>query len=135
MFRLPVKTTQISLDEFSHIPQNTFFIDDEEEYDLLCKTVKDWINADCRALTINDEIIFNSYNDTLPFREQILENTLRFEIAKGIHRNLFCMVHRQKKEAIIRIYMMEEPHLQLIEVHFDPERMVYFLMIYKAVFE
>ena len=143
---LPVKTTQISFFQLDHdLSTSTISIDDDEEYNSLCKFVKTYVNADCRALTINDEVIFNSYNELTSFKDQILEGVLRDQIVKNPHRSLFCPVHRGKtnkdtgelirKESVIRIYMMEEPHLQIIEIHFDPERMVYFFMIYNGKFE
>ena len=143
---LPVKTTQISFFQLDHdLSTSTIVIDDDLEYESLCKFVKEYVNADCRALTINDEIIFNSYNELTSFKDQIIEDILRDQIVKNPHRSLFCPVHRGKKdketgelirkESVIRIYMMEEPHLQIIEIHFDPERMVYFFMIYNGKFE
>jgi hypothetical protein len=133
---LPVKTTQISFFELDHnLNTSTIVIDDDEDYESLCKFVKEYVNADCRALAINDEVIFNSYNELTSFKDQIFEGVLRDQIVKNPHRSLFCPVHRGKKEGVIRIYMMEEPHLQIIEIHFDPERMVYFFMIYNGKFE
>jgi hypothetical protein len=133
---LPVKTTQISFFELDHnLNTSTILIDDDLEYNSLCKFVKEYVNNDCRALTINDEVIFNSYNELTSFQGHILEDMLRDQIVKNPHRSLFCPVHRGKKESAIRIYMMEEPHLQIIEIHFDPERMVYFFIIYNGKFE
>ena len=133
---LPSKTTQISFFQLDHdLNTSTIVIDDDNEYNSICKFVKTYVNADCRALTINDEVIFNSYNEHTSFQGQILEGVLRDQIVKNPHRSLFCPVHRRKKEGVIRIYMMEEPHIQIIEIHFDPERMVYFFMIYNGKFE
>ena len=143
---LPVKTTQHSLFEFDDsLDCSTVVIDDDNEYNALCKFVKKYVNADCRALTINDEVIFDSYNELTSFKSQILEDILRDQIVKNPHRSLFSPVHRGKKDpltgelirkkGVIRIYMMEEPHLKIVEIHFDPERMVYFLMVYDGKFE
>ncbi len=143
---LPVKTTQVSvLDYDSSLTTSTFFIDDDDEYETLCNFVKTNVNADCRALTINDEVIFNSYNVLTSFQGQILEDILRDQIVRQPHRSLFCPVHFAKKdkvsgelvrkEGVIRIYMMIEPHLKVIEIHFDPERLSYYLMIFNGKFE
>ena len=141
---LPLKTTQISLFDFDDsLSTSTFMIDDDEDYETLCNFVKAYVDADCRALTINDEVIFNSYNnrasvepstqgDQTNYQGQILEDILRDQIIKNPHRSLFSLVHRTKKEGVIRIYMLEEPHLQIIEIHFDPERMSYYLMVYNG---
>ena len=143
---LPVKTTQVSvLDYDRELTTSTFFIDDEDEYDSLCTFVKKNVDADCRALTINDEVIFNSYNELTSFQGQILEDILRDQITRQPHRSLFSPVHSARKdkvsgelvrkEGVIRIYMMIEPHLKIIEIHFDPERLSYYLMIYNGTFE
>jgi hypothetical protein len=143
---LPTKTTQLSFFELDHnLHTSTIVIDDDLDYNALCKFIKTYVNNDCRALTINDEVIFNSYNELTSFQGQIFEDMLRDQIIKNPHRNLFSLVHRDKtnkqtgelirKEGVIRIYMMEEPHLQIIEIHFDPERMVYFFMVYNGKFE
>jgi hypothetical protein len=132
---LPVKTTQISLFDFDDsLSTSTFVIDDDEDYETLCKFVKAYVDADCRALTINDQVIFNSYNNLSGFQGQILEDILRDQIIKSPHRSLFLPLHRTKKEGVIRIYMMEEPHLQIIEIHFDPKRMAYYPVIYNGKF-
>jgi len=142
---LPVKTTQISLFDFDDkLNISTYFIDDDNEYEMLCNFVKTYVGADCRALTINDEIIFNSYNELTNFKDQIHEDILRDQIIRNPHRSLFCSIHRVikdketrelvRKNGVIRIYMMEEPHLQIIEIHFDSERMTYYLMVYNGKF-
>jgi hypothetical protein len=132
---LPVKTTQISLFDFDdELNISTYFIDDDNEYEMLCNFVKTYVGADCRALTINDEIIFNSYNELTNFKDQIHEDIIRDQIIRNPHRCLFCSIHRGIKNGVIRIYMMEEPYLQIIEIHFDSERMTYYLMVYNGKF-
>lgn len=143
---LPSKTIQISFFELDHnLDTSTIVIDDDEEYDALCKFVKTYISSDCRALTINDEVIFNSYNEIESFQVEILQRILREQIIKNTHQNLLSLLYQCKtnkytgeivrKEGVIRIYMMEEPHIQIIEIHFDPERMVYFLMAFNGKFK
>jgi hypothetical protein len=142
---LPIKTTQISMSDFDDtLDISTYFIDNENDYETLCKFVKTYVDADCRALTINDEIIFNSYNELSTFKDQIYEDILRDQIIRNPHRSLFSPIHRGiinketgelvRKEGVVRIYLMEEPHLQIIEIHFDSERMTYYLMIYNGKF-
>ncbi len=131
---LPYKTSQISLSEIEDIPNNTFLIDDDEEYEQLCSIIKNYLNGDCRALTINEEIIFNSYQPYTSYRNEILDDMIRFQILAQPHRHLFSLVHRTREKGVIRLYMMEEPYLEIVEVHFDPERMTYFIWLWKGQF-
>jgi hypothetical protein len=131
---LPIKTSQISLDCFEDIITSNYLINDDEDYNMLCSFIKNYVDADCRAITINDEIIYNSYNSSLTYKEQILENMIRDQIVKQPHRNLLILLNRSEQNGIIRIYMKEEPHLEIIELNFDVERMIYYIQIFNGVF-
>ena len=85
-----------------------YFTSDEDKnsYESLKNMIKDFIGADCWAMSVNDEIIFNNYLDnSKSIRAFIEESVIRDKIWKDPHENLLVYIHRRKSNARIRIYM------------------------------
>jgi hypothetical protein len=92
---------------------NDGFISDEdgvwETYPLsqlneLHTVVKEYVNADCHAVVLDGEVLFNSYREC-SYRDRILDYTVRDHISKSPHRHLFAPLLRQNRNFTIEIYM------------------------------
>jgi hypothetical protein len=77
-----------------------------DEYKRLYKTISKCIDSDCWAVSVNEEILFNKYNEDLcPIKESIMNNIIRQSISSNPHGNLLVQLFRYKKNATIHIYM------------------------------
>jgi len=70
--------------------------------------VKDLIGADCWAVKIDDEILFNSYNTSKPMLDKIQDRMVRNTLISDVHGALFVDLFRGQKERIIVLYMFGE---------------------------
>jgi hypothetical protein len=75
------------------------------EYESLCDLISDLVAADCWAVTINDEILFNSYNRDMPIKKHIKEELIRDKIIKNPHTAILMHINRKQTNFIIKIYM------------------------------
>ena len=58
--------------------EKTYESGDRASYEECIQELSDWINADCWGVVVNDtDILFNSYNATRTFREQIMDNMIK----------------------------------------------------------
>lgn len=84
-----------------------YFFSNTQSYQELQNMIKDYVGADCWAITVNDEIVFNSYLDNSKhIRRFIEEDVIRDKILEDPHGNLLVYIHRRKANARIRIYML-----------------------------
>lgn len=82
---------------------------DGDSYIEFQNMIKSFLGADCWAMTVDNELIFNSYLDnSKAIRSFIEEDLIRDKILKNPHENLLVYLHRRKKNAQIRIYMFYE---------------------------
>jgi hypothetical protein len=80
--------------------------EDKNSYEAFQNMLKDFISADCWAVTVDDEIIFSGYLDpSKSIRSFIEEAVIRDKILEDPHANLLVYLHRRKSNARIRIYM------------------------------
>jgi len=75
-----------------------------ESYEDLLAEMKEYIMADCFAVKVNDNVIFNT-NMELTIRERILEQMIRNTIIESPHQYIICNLLRNKIDFIIEIYM------------------------------
>ena len=81
----------------------------EESYQKLEKVIKYFLEGDCWALTVDNEVVFNSYKDNMKtIRSQIEAEMVRDKILESPHGYLLVFLHRRKTNAKIRIYMFYE---------------------------
>jgi hypothetical protein len=81
--------------------------DDKSSYESLQNMIKSLINADCWAMTVNNEVIFDSFLDnSKSIRLFIEEDIIRDKIVEDPHGSLLVYLHRRKTNARIRIYML-----------------------------
>jgi|SRR3989304_7634334 len=76
------------------------------DYHQFYKIFKDLIGGDCWALTVNDEIIFNSIDKNRPIREYICDDMIRTALIDVPHK-LFVHLFRAHREASVCVYIYE----------------------------
>jgi hypothetical protein len=94
---------------------------DRNSYNELIKLIEECVGADCWALTVDDQIVFNSYPEVherdhpRSIRQEILEKMIRDSIDSDVHGNLLVHLFRRDKNCAnplatrrIRIYMFRE---------------------------
>jgi hypothetical protein len=80
---------------------------DVNMYTEFYKMLKEHIEADCWAMTIDQEILWNTYNeDSMTYKQLLTENNIRTTVSKNPH-NLLCHIFRKDRPARIAIYMFE----------------------------
>lgn len=75
----------------------------EDGYHAFLEVVKEMINGSCRAVVLDEEVIFNTYGE-MTYRESILEYIIREKIAEEPHRHLICPLFRKNKDFSLEIY-------------------------------
>jgi hypothetical protein len=73
------------------------------EYDDFIQLFKDMISSDCWALVVDEQIIFNSYQNK-SLRNKLLDKVVRNHIIDNPH-SLLCELFVNKKDAKIVVYM------------------------------
>lgn len=95
------------------------------DYHNLLTLIQEYVGADCWAFTINDEIIFNSYNnETKTFKQILEENIIRDKIIENAH-SILCEVNSRNVDARIDIYMFPKPHSYRLMIRFIAEKQQY----------
>jgi hypothetical protein len=98
-------------------PPVPFCLDVKGKYEELINLIQEHIGADCWAFVINDEILFNAYNNnTKSFKEIINENLIRDKLITNVH-SLLVEVNRRSVDTRIEIYMFgqDTPYKIMIE--------------------
>ena len=82
---------------------------DMESYLKLTKLVSEFVGSDCWAVSVNDEVLFDSYNDHLKsYTKRILEDVVRNQVIEDPHHSIFVHFIRCAKDADMRIYMFRD---------------------------
>jgi hypothetical protein len=70
--------------------------------------LEEYVSADCWGLSVNDEVIFDSYQEQT-IREKIQDNLIRTSILELPH-NLLMYVYRLHEDSEVMVYMFgDEP--------------------------
>jgi hypothetical protein len=86
----------------------------EEEFNInelsqLEKLVREHIEADCHAVVVNNEVLFNSYRTDQTYRERIIDFTIRSELANSPRRHLLLPLMNNggygERDILIELYM------------------------------
>ena len=78
---------------------------DPESYKQFIKEISSYINGDCWAIVVNDEIIYNAYDTSRSFRQKIIDRAILRDCRTDIHGALLCEINRLSKDATIDIFM------------------------------
>jgi hypothetical protein len=90
-------------------PLKPFSRNVDGEYTELLKLIQEYVGADCWAFVVNNEILFNSYNnDTKSFKEIINEKIIRDKIIENAH-SILVEINRREVNMKIEIYMFGAP--------------------------
>ena len=104
---LPNITHTVSLGEEDGIKE-FYDIHIDANYSELTEAVKEYIEADCHAVVMDEEVVYNIYStNNLSYRQRILEYTVRSQLMEDPHRHLFCPLLRQNKDFCIEIFMFQ----------------------------
>lgn len=95
-----------------------YSIDDVSLNDLET-VVKEYIEADCYAVVLDGEILYNNYNNDLSHREKILEYCIREQLIDNTHRHIFVPMLRKGSDFMIEIYMFDYPNAWKIVIEFN----------------
>lgn len=91
-------------------PLKDFSLGPDGDYSKLLKLIQDYVGADCWAFVVNDEILFNAYNDeSKTFKQIIEEKIIRDKIIENAH-SVLVEVNRRNVNTVIEIYMFPTPH-------------------------
>ena len=89
-------------------------------YDKICEFLQNYIGADCWAVTANDEVLFNIYEQKTSFRQRIEDAVIRDHLTKNIHAYLLVYVLGMKTQFVLNIYIFERDSYRL-QVTYKPE--------------
>jgi len=79
---------------------------DKNSYNELEILIKKLVGDDCWAITVDNQIVFDSYNDnSKSIRSFIEDDVIRDKILESPHAYLLVHVNRRKTNSKIRIYM------------------------------
>lgn len=71
-----------------------------------CEFIENILSSDCWAVKVNDEILFNYFNEReKKYKNKILDDVIRQELIDDIHSSLFIQLYKKNKDADIFIYM------------------------------
>jgi hypothetical protein len=74
---------------------------------LLCKFIQDYINDECWAITVNNEVLFNSYL-VKSFKKKLKDDMIRTHIVKHTSSALLYNISCLPINSIVRIFMRNE---------------------------
>jgi len=103
--------------------KSLFNLNDLKDYEELQKLIVSYVDGDCWALVLNDEILFNSYEQEKSIKETLTDKMLRDMIVKDPHR-LCVQMHRLDHCSELVIYMYGEAPFT-INIHFCNTARVY----------
>ena len=109
-----------SLYQNANLDDEDGFIDTysrEDDLVALQYAVKELIDADCHAVVMDGEIIYNTYQE-MSHREHILEHMIREQLVNDVHRHLFSPLFRKNRNFLIEIYMFRNDSWK-IDIHFN----------------
>jgi hypothetical protein len=81
----------------------TYILNDSNDYSKFKEEFLEYVSADCHAITLNDEIIYNGYKEK-SVKETLQEDMIRNMIIENPH-SLFVNIFRKNKDAHVIVYM------------------------------
>ena len=82
---------------------------DIDGYLKLNDLISEFVGSDCCAVSVNGEVLINSYNDHLKsYKERILDDVVRDQIIEDPHCSILSHFIRLAKDANMRIYMFRD---------------------------
>ena len=86
-------------------PSITYSVNDTSQYDEFLEEFTAYVSGDCHAITIDDEILYNSYDyNEKSVREIIQEKAIRGTIINDPH-SIFVQLFIEKRNSKVILYM------------------------------
>lgn len=104
--------------------------ENHDEYSNFLKIVKEFVGADCWALDIDGQVVFNNYNHELSYTDLLLSGMKRDTIIDNPH-NLFVHIHRKGKDATIQIFMFQS-NSYMLQIDYKAAEKTYSCSMFNA---
>jgi hypothetical protein len=101
----------------SKVDQVKYVVD--ENYQDLVKLVEELVGADCWAVVVNGEPIFNSYAEK-SHKDRVLDSMYRKQLIENAHSSLLVHINRKDESAEIEIYMFGMPEAFKYAISYRP---------------
>jgi hypothetical protein len=111
--------------------QSSFRRRSEKDYEKLCSLISEYMSADCWAFVVNDEIIFNSYNENRSFSQKLTEKGFSNQITHDPHSTILVEINRKDEDATIELYMSGSLPYKVI-IKYMAEDQTYYTYIYAS---
>ena len=98
-------------------PSKTYAYNDAEQYEEFQEEFLNYVTGDCHAITLNDEVLYNSYDDK-SVREQLQEDMIRDKIMDRPH-SLFVKLFRTDEKARVIVYLFGQ-NPWFVAIHYEP---------------
>ena len=86
--------------------------------------IQDITSSDCRAMTVNGEILFNSYVEK-PLREAILDKSIRQMIYENANYSLLAKMNCKNSDYIMNIYAFPDTESFRYEIIYNAQTKEY----------
>jgi hypothetical protein len=113
-------------------PSKCYSLNDDLQYKELQEIISEHIEGDCWAVTINDEILYNSYEPKSP-RDKILDSLVRNELTENIHRSLFVELIRVRQDGKVVLYMFGTHATWFMVIYYSAIRELFTVEYYKTL--
>jgi hypothetical protein len=109
----------------------TYSIDSNypSNYSEFCNEFKEYVSGDCYAITVNDEILYNSY-EPKSIRDSLQDDMVRQMIIDAPH-NFFAKLFRKKEDARVIVYIFGQTPL-FLAAYYHAEKELLTLEYYKS---
>jgi hypothetical protein len=118
---------KIEYNDLKHV--NTYSVDCKDSYTEFCEKFLSYVSADCHAISVDDEIVYNSY-ETKSIRESLQDDMIRSMIIDSPH-SLFVKMLRENKNARVIVYMFGQ-HPWFVAVYYNSNRRILTMEKYKS---
>lgn len=116
---------------YDNAPARIYHTEVGHEYEQFLDEFEDHLGADCWALTVNEEIIINSYHEHRPLREKLMDKIIRDAILGEPH-SLFVNINRSHVNTRIIVYMFQRDPWFLV-IDYDPAAKTYTTNKYSSI--
>jgi hypothetical protein len=113
------------------IPSKSYSLNDNLQYKELQENISEHIEGDCWAVTVNGEILYNSY-EPKSYRNKILDSLVRNEITENIHGSLFVELIRNNKDGKVVLYMFGIQATWFMVIYYSAVKELFTVEYYKT---
>ena len=89
------------------------FSTENNDYKELCDLIIHHVEADCWAFVVNDEPLWNTYQNNRSYKARLLAEIMRNAVIKDPH-SILCELHREIQNSQVEIFMFGDNPWKLI---------------------